>query len=304
MSNYDFFSKGPSQWGEAFQSFWGCHVICPLLDQFHVTSIIESELSSLTSIKAWGNPEKFQSDITFLLVLTKECTAGDRVYGLSTMLVNPNQARVSAVEEAVKQLAPLIPTRPNWPYALVQLNADACHAPPPREGQLSILMERGTNSAACRWISQLDIYQLLSLGSQVIYLEGLNGCEVPLITSLPESLAKGMTMLRGKPIYLSVDIPQSTLREQESKAPSPSSHSIPILIASPIRAPPPKAEGHVSMTREVKELLFWAVSDTSVHVSGGSTPKRLEPVVLVMLLPPNWKISPTGEYILPSRCPR
>ena len=47
MSNYEFFSKGPSQWGEAFQSLWGCHDICPLLDQFHVTSITQSELSSL-----------------------------------------------------------------------------------------------------------------------------------------------------------------------------------------------------------------------------------------------------------------
>ena len=93
-------------------------------------------------------------------------------------------------------------------------------------------------------------------------------------------------MLGGKPVYLLVDILQSTLRGQESKAPSPSSHSIPILTASPIRAPPPKVEGHVSMTTEVRELLSWAVPDTFGHVLGGSTPKRLEPVVLVTPLPP------------------
>ena len=105
MSNYDFFSKGPSWWGEAFQLLWGCHDICPLLDQFHVTSITQSELSSLTSLKAWGNPEKFQSNIAFLLVLTEECTAGDRVYGLSMRWVNPYQARVSTMEETN-----------NWPH--------------------------------------------------------------------------------------------------------------------------------------------------------------------------------------------
>ena len=70
------------------------------------------------------------------------------------MWVNPYQARVSTVEEAVKQLAPLIPTGPNWQYAPVQLNMDACHAPLVKEGHLSILMEGGTRSAACRWISQ------------------------------------------------------------------------------------------------------------------------------------------------------
>ena len=42
---------------ETFQSLWGHHDICPLLDQFHVASITQSELSSLTSLKAWGNLE-------------------------------------------------------------------------------------------------------------------------------------------------------------------------------------------------------------------------------------------------------
>ena len=93
-------------------------------------------------------------------------------------------------------------------------------------------------------------------------------------------------MLRGKPIYLPVNIPESTMKGQESKAPSPGVHSIPILTASPIRAPPPKAEGQVSMTMEVRELLFQAVLDTSGHASGSSTPKRLEPMVLVTPLPP------------------
>ena len=40
------------------------------------------------------------------------------------------------------------------------------------------------------------------------------------------------------------------------------------------------------MTMEVRELLSWVVLDTSGQVLGGSTPKRLEPVVLVMPLPP------------------
>ena len=81
---------------------------------------------------------------------------GNKLYGLSMMWVNPYQARVPTVEEAVKQLALLIPTRPNWPYALVWLNADAHYVPLPRERHLSILMEGGTSSATCGWIRQLD----------------------------------------------------------------------------------------------------------------------------------------------------
>ena len=89
MSDYAFFSKDPSWWGEAFQLLLGHHNICPILEQFHVTSITQSELSSLTSLKAWGDPEKFRSGIPLCLILTTGCAAGDRVYGLSMIWVHP-----------------------------------------------------------------------------------------------------------------------------------------------------------------------------------------------------------------------
>ena len=179
MGNYAFFSKDPSWWGESYQSLWRHHDICPLLEWFHVASMTQSELASLTSLKASGNPEKFRSNVAFLLILTEGCTAGDRVYGRSTVWVHPYQARVSTVEEAAKQLTPLISTGSDWPYALVQLNGDACHAPLPIERHLSVMVEGGTSSVACRRISQLEVCQLLSSGSQVIYQVGLNGCQVP-----------------------------------------------------------------------------------------------------------------------------
>ena len=122
---------------------------------------------------------------------------GDRVYGFSMIWVNPYQARVSTVEEAVKQLTTLVPTRLDWPYTLVQLNRDACHVPLPREEHLSVLVEGGTRSATHRRVSQLEVCQLFSSGSQVIYPVGLNGCEVPVIASPPESLAKGANLLGG-----------------------------------------------------------------------------------------------------------
>ena len=93
MSDYEFFSKCPSWWGEAFQSLWGHLDVFPLLIQYNVTSITHLELSSLTSLKAWGDVEKFCSDVTFLLVLTKEGAAEDWVYGLSMIWVNPYQAQ-------------------------------------------------------------------------------------------------------------------------------------------------------------------------------------------------------------------
>ena len=195
----------------------------------------QSELCSLTSLKVWGDLEKFRSSITFLLILTEGHTAGDRVYGLSTMWVHPCQARVSTMDEAVKQLTPLIPTGPDWPYALVQLNGDACHVPLPMEGHLSIMVEGSTSSVTGGRFNQLEACHLLSSGSQVIYSVGLNGYQVPMIMSLPELLAKGTTQLGGKPASLPADILQSTRKGQEPKVLPLSSHSSPILTTSPIR---------------------------------------------------------------------
>ena len=217
MSDNEFFSKNPSWWGEAFQSLWGHLDICLLLNQFHVASITHLELSSPTSLKAWGDAEKFCSDVAFLLVLTKEGAVRDRVYGLSTLWVNPYQARVPTMQEVVKQLTALVSTGPDWPYILVQFNGDACHTPLPREGHLSTLVEGGTSRATCRRVSKLEVCQLLSSSSQVIYLVGLNGCEIPVKASLPKSWAKGANLLRGEPIYLKVDIPNPSQRGQNSK---------------------------------------------------------------------------------------
>ena len=285
MSEYTFFSKDPAWWGEAFQYIWGHHDICPILKYFHATSITQLELSSLTCLKAWGDLERFKSEVAFLLILTGGYAAGDRVFGLSIMWVHLYQARAPTMEEAVK-LLPLLPsTWSDCPYALVWFNGDACHVPLLREGHLSILVDGGTSRAACRRVSQLEVCQLLSLGSWVVYLGGVNGCEIPVIASPSESLAKGVNLLGDKPLYLKVDIMQSIMEGQELKAQPLASHSSSILTASPVRPPPPKVEGEVSMATEVRELLSWVVLDLSELTSGSSTPRRWGPVVLVTPLP-------------------
>ena len=106
----------------------GCLDTCPLLCQFHVTSITQSALLSHQP-KGLRDAEKFYSDVTFLLVSTEEEATGDRMYGLSTVWVNSYQARVPTVEETARELTTLASSGPNWHYALVQLNEDTHHAP-------------------------------------------------------------------------------------------------------------------------------------------------------------------------------
>ena len=199
--------------------------------------------------------------------------------------VHPYQARVSTIEEAIKQLDKLTPSRPNWPYALGQLNGDACHMPLPTESHLSFMMEGSTSSIPCGRICQLAVHQLLSSGSQVVYSEGLNGCQIPVITSLPELLSKGVTMLESKSTFLQVDLMQSATKEQEFKVLSLGSGSNTTLAASPTQAFPSTVDSHISMTMEVSKLLSQAALDTSRQASGGSTPKRPVSLVLASSLP-------------------
>ena len=169
--------------GKDLALFWGHLTICSTLQQFHIMSITQSELSSLTGLKALGDKEKFHDNIAFLLASAEEEATGDMKYGLSTIWVNPCEARVPSMEEAVRELTTWVSSVPNWHYALVQLNEDTCQAPLPKKGHLDVLPKGGTDSTTCRRISQLKVHQLLISGLQVSYLVGLNGHKVPIITS-------------------------------------------------------------------------------------------------------------------------
>ena len=99
------------------------------------------------------------------------------------------------------------------------------------------MVEGNTSNVPCRKIHQLEVCQLLGSGSQVVYPEGLNGCQVPVIMSLPDLLSNGVTMLEGESTFLQVDLSPPATKEQESKALSLGGGLDPTLAKSPTRAP-------------------------------------------------------------------
>ena len=144
----------------------------------------------------------------------------------------------------------------------------------------------------CRQLCQLKFHQLLQSETQVVYPEGLNGCLVPVVTSLPKSLAHGMNDLNDEPTFLQVDLSQFAVEEHESKALIPGNDSTSTSPTCPAMAPSPKVESQVSMTTEVSELLLQVLLNTSSQASGSSTPKR--PVSMALSPHPllGWKIPP------------
>ena len=123
MSNFEFFSKDSSWLGEAYASIWGCLDICLTAKpvSFGLHNLFRALLPHQP--EGLGQCKKFCSNIAS----TKDGPMSDRVYGLFTIWVNLYQARVSTVEEAVRQLTTLLSSGPNWPYTLVQLKGDTCH---------------------------------------------------------------------------------------------------------------------------------------------------------------------------------
>ena len=119
-----------------------------------------------------GEKQKVYKDITYLLVLAEEEAMQDRRHGLLTNWVNPCQARVCSMEEAVRELTTWVSSGPDSPYALVQLNKDTCHVPLPKEGHLGILPQGEADMTTYGKIGQLEVHQVLASGLQVTYPVG------------------------------------------------------------------------------------------------------------------------------------
>ena len=73
-----------------------------------------------------------------------------------------------------------------------------------------------------------------------------------------------------------------------------------IIIASPHKTFPPKLEGEVSMTIEVRSLLSQVMLDTSSHRSGNLTPRRPNWVFMLTPAPHKAKGTPqAGGHVIP-----
>ena len=204
------------------------------------------ELFSISSLQVWGDAQKPHHNIAYLLVWVEDAKR-DRHYGISLVWVHPNQVRAATMEEAVEKLTAFTSSGANWLYALAQLCKDPHHPPLPKNKHLGVLPQGKVQETFCGWISQLEVCQLLATGPQVIYPRGLNGHDEPIITTLPEPLDSGISLIESEHIYLGIDIPSPPVEEPDQKLP-PLKDIPTILVTSP-----PKSEG--SMTMEVSNLL-------------------------------------------------
>ena len=206
VTELNFFTDRVDRWTKNLSTLWGNIDICPHLNCLELPCHSPAKLISVSSFKVWGNIQDPCHDMAYLLVHLGN-TTDERQYGVSLVWVNPYQTRTSTMEEAVEKLAAYPSSGTDWPYVLVQLYEGSGHVPLPKGKHLGILPQGKVEETSCGQISQLDICQLLSAGPKMVYPSGLNGHDEPIITTLPEPLSSGMSIIASEHPYLEIDIP-------------------------------------------------------------------------------------------------
>ena len=79
MGDYAHFSRDPGLWEESTQMLWGSHDICLSLSWFQVRDVTQSELLALSHAWVWGDKEKPQCDMAYLLIVLGKTIKGERV---------------------------------------------------------------------------------------------------------------------------------------------------------------------------------------------------------------------------------
>ena len=100
MTKYALFVEKTDRWGKDLASLWGNFNICPQLHQVELPCHSQVEMSSISSLKDWGDTQIPHCNIAYLLVRVEDIMQG-MWYRISLVWVHPNQVRAASIEEAV-----------------------------------------------------------------------------------------------------------------------------------------------------------------------------------------------------------
>ena len=171
MTQFEFFANREERWGDSMKALWGNLSICPILHHLDLPYHMAGELLSIIHLKVWGDTQKPQDGMAYLLVKVEDASEFEG-YGMALVWISPHQAQASMMVEVLEILSTCTSSGPNWPYILTQLYEDTSHAPLPKDKQHLGILPQGKAESPCGQISQLEVHQLLSAGLQVIYPVG------------------------------------------------------------------------------------------------------------------------------------
>ena len=154
-----------------------------------------------------------------------------------------------------------------------------------RRGTWASHLKEGQRQLPAGELSQLEVCQLLVTGPQVAFPIGFNRCEEPVITSLLEPLANGISLTGGESIYLEIHILSSLAEEMDWKVP-PIGEVSTTMIASPHKSTPWNQKERAAWPwRYSISYLKWCWT----HLATGPKTQQRKPNPVVILTPPPHK---------------
>ena len=213
--------------------------------------------------------------MAYLLLVPSQEAEEEKRFGLVGVWVHLNQFFHSSLEEVAKKLTLLISTEEDWYYTLVQVNEDAQHLPLSNARHSSVLADGAPSRSTCGYFSQLEVCQLLHLGSLVIYPGDLNGGLEPVWATLPKLPLWEMGST-SKDTQLCITLPRTTQGDSPEAVPLSSL----TLVSSPhsITVCPSEVVTGPSLTEEIGYLLlnpmFEMPGEPSTHNSPHAMAKK------------------------------
>ena len=92
MSEFVLLSTVVGLWEVSTKAEWGSLDFHPAVTQSWVQAIIQAQLTALSQSGAWGNAEKPQWDMAFVLIVASLTIGSKWVFGLTAMWAHPHQA--------------------------------------------------------------------------------------------------------------------------------------------------------------------------------------------------------------------
>ena len=174
MSEFSCLCADTALWDPTSNATWGSLNFCPLIQQFNVHTIKQTQLTTPSQAGALGNTEKPRNDRAFLLIAPSLAIGCERIFGLMAMCAHPCQAYLVSLVEVVQCLVLLAGKGLDWLYAFIQMNDTVSHVSLSSKGHLGVLMEGKPQRNPCSLLHQLQSLRLLQCGKQVVCPGGLN----------------------------------------------------------------------------------------------------------------------------------
>ena len=138
MTKFKFFTNREERWGDSMRALWGNLSICPFLNHIDLPYHMAGELLSISHLKVWGDTQKPQDGMAYLLVKVEDASEVEG-YGMALGWISPHQAQASTIEEALEILSTCVSSGPVWLYILTQLYEGTNHVPLPKDKHLGVI---------------------------------------------------------------------------------------------------------------------------------------------------------------------